>query len=151
MRTACHPTTLDERDTVIYLIQLGAEVQAEDVWGKSVSQYAYSTRPGTELTPRREGDEYGGYSGTLWDVTLAASGYDIKEFRRDYPRTARYGPKYTRSDFEQLWTGYEHLCPYWNDDIYPRSGGDRDRWSPQSFHGLIDNERTCSMVMYEYL
>lgn len=95
------------RDAIIYLIQQGADVFAENIEGQSVSDIAYSLKFG--------------WSGDIWDCALARCGYDVSHFRLGRTRQAKYGPHYTRDDFEDLWSGAEHLCPYYDpqeDDIY---------------------------------
>ncbi|KAJ9145136.1 hypothetical protein NKR23_g5552 [Pleurostoma richardsiae] len=41
--------------------------------------------------------------------------------------------RYQRIHFEQLWEGREHLCPYWDDAVWPASGSNAD----------YDFERSC--------
>ena len=95
------------KDPLIYLIRRGADVHAKDDFGLSVSYYAY-TKSCRDERPLS-------YRGDLWDAALDACGHDIREFRKGYPRTARYTAKYKRSDFEALWKGREDRCPYWKD------------------------------------
>jgi hypothetical protein len=64
----------------------------------------------------------GGYRGDLWDAALVTCGYNLSEFRKLYPRLPRYDSRYKRSDFEKLWEGIEHLCPYWDDCRWPETG-----------------------------
>lgn len=61
----------------------------------------------------------GSYGGDLWDFMLDTCGYEIMEFRKSHPRKAQYVGIYTRQDFELLWEGREHRCPYWDDKIWP--------------------------------
>jgi hypothetical protein len=40
--------------------------------------------------------------------------------RNPYCRIPKYNEKYSRKDFEMLWSGFEHLCPYYDDPpIWP--------------------------------
>ena len=57
----------------------------------------------------------GSARGDLWDCALAITGHNVSDYRRGWPREARYGEYYTRRDFEELWAGREHLCPYYHD------------------------------------
>ncbi|KAK3342067.1 hypothetical protein B0T25DRAFT_511599 [Lasiosphaeria hispida] len=103
------PSEEDWHDSLKFLIRKGADVCAKDNDGRSVSHVAYSpTCWDQEMEPWS-------YRGDLWDAVLDASGHDIWDFRRGYPRTARYTTNYTRRDFEALWKGREERCPYWND------------------------------------
>ena len=109
------------RDGLVYLIQQGADVRAKDDIGVSVSDVAYGvdTRKLTFRSRIRE---------DVWDCVLTICGYDISDFRRR-PRQAIYSPTYSRMDFEELWAGYEHLCPYYDDkdnEIYLSDIGDTD-------------------------
>ena len=96
------------RDGIVYLIQQGADVRADDDYGVSVSDVAYGV-PTRNLTFRSRIRE------DVWDCVLTICGYDISDFRRG-PRQAIYSPIYSRMDFEELWAGYEHLCPYYDDE-----------------------------------
>ena len=111
----------DIRDGLVYLIQQGADVRAKDKYGVSVSDEAYGvyTRNITLRSRIRE---------NIWDCVLTICGYDISDFRRR-PRRAIYSPAYSRMDFEELWAGYEHLCPYYDDEddaIYLSDIGETD-------------------------
>ncbi|KJR83366.1 uncharacterized protein SPSK_04661 [Sporothrix schenckii 1099-18] len=88
-----------------YLLDLGANPFANDDMGVSVSEAAYLD---TDYGTSRMGD--------VWDAVLADFGFGVADFRREHPRVARYCWFYTRRDFEKLWVGQEHLCPYYNDD-----------------------------------
>ncbi|KAK3361862.1 hypothetical protein B0T24DRAFT_498839, partial [Lasiosphaeria ovina] len=90
---------------IMYLINHGADPYAKDHFSKSVSTYAYTLR-------HYDFVRLGDIRGDVWDFALAVCGYDISEFRRGYPRKARYGSLYTRKHFEELWSGHEQLCPY---------------------------------------
>lgn len=103
--------TRQMRDAIVYLIQQGADVFAEDSQGQSVSDFAY----------RR--DKYpwdiDSVKGDIWDCALASCGHDITDFRRGRTRQDVYSRFYKREDFEDLWAGIEHLCPYYDleDDV----------------------------------
>lgn len=90
---------------LVYLLSHGADPFAVDDNHMSVSEMAYL---GTEDETSRLGD--------VWDAALADFGLDIADMRRKFPRMAYYRPYYTRRDFEELWLGREHLCPYYYDD-----------------------------------
>ena len=109
--------TQRELECLVLLIQKGADVSAVDCFGYSVSYYAY--RPNC---PQIEHLDVGGYRGDLWDATLARYGYDIYKKRKEtpHPRRPRYTEYYTRVHFEELWKGFEDLCPYYHDPpIWP--------------------------------
>jgi hypothetical protein len=122
------PHTNDELESLVYLINRGASVFTVDSNRRSVSATAYTK---TIYDKKRNASfrHIGGYRGDLWDATLAICGYDLLEFRKDYPRSPRYRIDYERSDFERLWKGIEHLCPYWDDRRWPEVGGDGDYWT----------------------
>ncbi|KAI0455022.1 hypothetical protein F5B21DRAFT_473465 [Xylaria acuta] len=104
-------------DALIYVVQRGADVYSADMFGTTVSQIAYAERT------CKDSRYLGSYRGDLWDAVLHACGYNILEFRTAFPRRARYTRLYTRKDFESLWNGREHLCPYWDDDEWPAALG----------------------------
>ncbi|KAI0138697.1 hypothetical protein F4776DRAFT_619525 [Hypoxylon sp. NC0597] len=41
-----------------------------------------------------------------------------------YFRTAKHNSRYDRNDFEVIWQGREHFCPYWDDRPWPRQRED---------------------------
>ena len=99
---------------VIFLVSRGADVWATDCIGRSVSHVVYSASQGDSLC--------GSYRRDLWDVVLAANGYNVFEVRGNTRRVGWYVPGYyVRSDFRQLWAGREHLCPY-PDDLAADTG-----------------------------
>lgn len=105
-----HYEALRARDAIIYLIEQGADVFAQNTRSYSVSDVAYQS---DKL--------WGSFRGDLWDCAVANCGYDVSEFRSGRTRQAVYTRRYTRDDFEDLWAGAEHLCPYYDlqeDDIY---------------------------------
>ncbi|KAI1213181.1 ankyrin [Annulohypoxylon truncatum] len=107
---------LRQFEAIKYLIQMGADVRAVNKFGFTVSDYAYrrNQRVGTFNDGKVTGD--------LWDSALQSCGYDVAEFRTEkYCRRAQYTEDYKREDFEQLWQGREHLCPYWDDLPWPSS------------------------------
>jgi len=132
---AWHPENNDERDALIFLIQRGANIHAEDSEGKPVVHYAY-TRKLRAYCSNRCWDcqgSLGGYRGDLFDAVVVACGYDLHQFRKDHPRKPCWTDRYQRVHFEQLWEGREHLCPYWNDAVWPASGSNAN----------YDFERSC--------
>lgn len=116
---AWNPSTRDELESLMYLIQRGVSVYAVDDKHRSVSMTAYIEN---EFERECEWTPIGGYRGDLWDAALATCGYNLWEFRKIYPRLPRYDSRYKRSDFERLWEGIEHLCPYWDDRRWPETG-----------------------------
>jgi hypothetical protein len=140
VETAHFPSTRDEIDSLIYLIQQGCSIRAVCERGRSVSRVAYSANH-TERNNGYWSAGIGGYSGDLWDAALAICGYDLQEFRRDFPRVSWYDTNYQRADFESLWEGIEHLCPYWDDCRWPETGGDSDHFNR---HGYPDEESDFS-------
>ncbi|CAG7562353.1 unnamed protein product [Fusarium equiseti] len=96
----------DELEALMFLIQNGADVFAVDHHQYSVSMRAY--------LPNDNDNQYsskGSYRGDLWDAAMSICGYDI-----------------TGRDFERLWQGHESSCPYWDDERYPKVGGDETFW-----------------------
>ncbi|KAM6527667.1 hypothetical protein FALCPG4_008717 [Fusarium falciforme] len=116
---AWNPSTSDELESLVYLIQRGVSVYAVDDNHRSVSMTAYIQN---EFECEGEWTPVGGYRGDLWDAALVTCEYNLSEFRRLYPRLPRYDSRYMRSDFEKLWEGIEHLCPYWDDRRWPDTG-----------------------------
>ena len=94
-------------DCMVYLVRQGADVNAKDIRGVSVSEFAYR--------PSHLSERVSSCLGDLWDAVLDTCNYDISEFRIGFPRRARYTVDYTRGDFEALWKGRERRCPYWDD------------------------------------
>ncbi|EMT71109.1 hypothetical protein NOF04DRAFT_13591 [Fusarium oxysporum II5] len=113
----------DELEAVVFLIQQGADILAVDHHQHSVSMRAYLPNDGDNQYSSK-----GSYRGDLWDAALTICGHDVSQYRHAYPRVPRYNRNYRRKDFERLWEGYEALCPYWNDERYPETGGDDDYW-----------------------
>ncbi|KAF5687535.1 hypothetical protein FDENT_5282 [Fusarium denticulatum] len=103
----------DFMELLSYLIEHGADLQAEDYDGYQPWHYAYgATCEACYLfCPSAKGD--------VWDAVLTHLGYDILEKRKQYPRKARYITGYTRGDFEKLWKNQRDKCPYWDDRLWP--------------------------------
>ncbi|KAF5568579.1 hypothetical protein FNAPI_124 [Fusarium napiforme] len=119
----CHPWLeyLSEyTDILSYLIGHGADIHFEDLDGFQPSDYAYGAvcEACYVFSNSAKGD--------VWDAALTHLGYDILEYRRYCPRTARYITGYTRGDFERLWQGQEDKCPYWDDRLWPPSSEQSD-------------------------
>ncbi|RBR03583.1 uncharacterized protein FIESC28_11740 [Fusarium coffeatum] len=113
----------DELEALVFLIRQGADVLSVDHHQHSVSMRAY--------LPNDNDNQYsskGSYRGDLWDAALSLCGYDISEHRAMHPRVPRYNKSYRRKDFERLWQGREPSCPYWDDERYPKVGGDESFW-----------------------
>ena len=96
---------------IIFLIKHGADVYAKDTHDRSISDMAYKDFRGDSSEDTWRGSS----RGDVWDFCLAVTGYTVSEFRQGHPRKANYGTNYTRQDFEELWAGNEHLCPYYYD------------------------------------
>ncbi|RFN48319.1 hypothetical protein FIE12Z_7368 [Fusarium flagelliforme] len=114
---------IDELEALVFLIRHGADVFSVDHHQHSVSMRAY--------LPNDNDNQYsskGSYRGDLWDAALSICGYDVSEHRAIYPRVSRYNKSYRRKDFERLWQGHESSCPYWDDERYPKVGGDENFW-----------------------
>ncbi|KAK8006976.1 hypothetical protein PG989_000966 [Apiospora arundinis] len=120
------PNTKDF-EAIRYLVLKGADVNAVDNNGLSVSTYAYERILEHQWMTRSS------YAGDLWDSVLQSCGYDIENFRCVHrQRKARYLIRsggyfqmyeYRRSDFEDLWRGREQFCPYWDDKPWPPGSG----------------------------
>ena len=136
------PSAQSWRDTLIYLIQRGADVYARDFSGNSISDIAYSVRClSMEL-------KTGSYPGDLWDAVLVLSGLDIHDLRKRDPRRKKYGENYSRQDFELLWKDHEHECPYWDDMDWPKaddSGGCEDPGSSPAILCVCELEDGCPL------
>ncbi|KAI0096588.1 hypothetical protein GGR51DRAFT_28628 [Nemania sp. FL0031] len=111
--TPWRQTLLEE---LVLLVRRGADVNSRDNYGSTVSEIAYAEYFCNDLV---DGGDLGSYRGDLWDAALDLCGEKISEFRKNYPRRARYTALYTRKDFEKLWEGRENSCPYWNDITDP--------------------------------
>ncbi|RSM03369.1 hypothetical protein CDV31_010501 [Fusarium ambrosium] len=125
--TAHRTDDRDELETLVYLIQQGADPYAVDHHDNTVAMRAY--------LPNENDNQYsskGSYRGDLWDAAIAICGHDLKQFRPSYPRVPRYNKNYSRQDFERLWLRHESLCPYWDDKRYPETGGHEDYWKQPS-------------------
>lgn len=111
--SAVHKT--GKREIISFLIDSGADIFARDFNDESVSEARYS-KDGQSLL-----GSPGSSDGDIWDNVLARQGYNIAEFRKGWPRVAKYVTgdswwynNYEREDFESLWEGMEHLCPYYH-------------------------------------
>jgi len=131
------------RSALEYLINSGAEVDAVDEDGKSVSIYAYEPLKGV---PKLQA---GSFRGDLWDRVLAGTGFDVASYRNNngIPRRAMYTWDYTRKDFEHLWEGMGELCPYYDDDKYAWSGseyllGFRSLWQQHGLEVVEEDDRS---------
>ncbi|KAJ3575075.1 hypothetical protein NPX13_g4157 [Xylaria arbuscula] len=94
-------------DRIAFLLRNRADPYALDDDGVSVSELAYDDRY-MRLKDRRGGS----MAGDVWDKALHNCGYDIGQFRQNYPRTAKYTRYYRPKDFRRLWGGIELECPY---------------------------------------
>lgn len=95
---------------VVFLLNAGADPHLINNLSVSISELVYTD----------QGSKYGSYQGDLWDSALSLCGHDPLVFRSKVQRRrAQYAKYYTRRDFEKLWSGREHLCPYWDDAPWP--------------------------------
>ncbi|KAK2606203.1 hypothetical protein QQS21_003374 [Conoideocrella luteorostrata] len=101
-----------ESDVLHLLVRNGAEIHALNSYGCSVSFCAYYKEFACF-------EGLGSYRGDLWDAVIQKYGCNLVKHRAHQPRRAIYTEKYTRSHFEALWKGAEHLCPYWDDKPWP--------------------------------
>ncbi|KAF2104285.1 hypothetical protein NA57DRAFT_51122 [Rhizodiscina lignyota] len=142
--TWANPNNTELLASLTLLIDKGADVLAVDDFGHSVSHYAYTSSV----------KECGGYRGDLWDAALARRGYNLYEMRRGFPRKPRYSRRYSRATFERLWSGFEHLCPYYDDvpvwppgsrlhEVFTDDEEDSDEEAEYDL-GLDDNEDSDS-------
>jgi hypothetical protein len=113
----------DEQESLVLLVKKGADVNACDNCGTSISETAYT------YSYHDEEDGLAGYLGDLWDAVLSECGHDITEMRQGFPRRPHYARRYTREDFERLWRGREESCPYYNDP---------PEWDPEKDVGVVE-------------
>ncbi|KAF4894906.1 hypothetical protein CGCFRS4_v006183 [Colletotrichum fructicola] len=100
-------TSEDDRRSLICLIQNGADIHSRDDAGSSIWDAA------------KKNNKQGSYARDMWDFVLAYCGFhsEVEVFARETPRHAVYRPGwYSRADFEEIWKGMEHLCPYYGDE-----------------------------------
>lgn len=105
-----------ERQGLSLLLDHGANISAKNYRGVSVSaeKYRRESRAFYIITHRQERYKPISRKGDVWDNILALRGYNIADFREGMPRVGQYSRYYTREDFEKMWKGNEHLCPYYN-------------------------------------
>ena len=125
------------RDGVHHFIKSGADMFAEDNHGHSVSYRAYQGAPFVDWayqgTPFVH--SWCGAGGDIWDSILADLGYDVGEFREKYGQPWKptfHEGCHTIEDFEMLWQGKEHLCPYYEERfrvVGMKDSGDEDEWA----------------------
>jgi Ankyrin repeat len=126
-----------ELESLILLVKNGADVNACNYDGASVSEYAYWSSEDDDEDNRWL---IGGYRGDLWDAVLSECGYDITEMRKGFPRRPRYTKNYTREHFEGLWRGREEFCPYYHDPTVWDPEGVEDQESFEEHNSLRDRE-----------
>ncbi|KAH7031571.1 ankyrin repeat-containing domain protein [Microdochium trichocladiopsis] len=103
-------------ETIELFLKANVDMYSRDCEGFTAADLAYHWCANDWRT-----EWHGGSPGDIFDAALARCGFDIERFRRTsgQARKARYTDDYQRRDFERLWTGFEHLCPYWNDEPWP--------------------------------
>lgn len=127
----------EQSDVLRFLITRGADINARDDNGFTVSEMAYMKDLGhwemswdTSLSS---------FVGDLFDSVIHSVGHSIAAHRHwaGIPRQAKYTKVYTRENFEELWEGRENECPYWDDNPWPPSleddTNDDGIWSGSSF------------------
>ena len=102
-------TAIRLQRALIDLVENGADVFAVDHFGKSVSDIAYAG-------DSKNRKLMGSMREDMWDSVLVVCGYKLSDFRRRHPRRPGYTETYTRRNFEELWKGREHFCPYYDKD-----------------------------------
>ncbi len=110
-----------------YLIRHGADPFAVDDQMKSVTSYAYL-----------DWGQNSSCTGDVWGAVLADLGVDVAKSRRRLGslRTPQYTDRYSRDDFEKLWEGKEHLCPYYDVEV---------RWCPfDGYPGSVSDDSSDS-------
>lgn len=125
------------RASLLCFLTRGADPRAVDNEGRSVSFNAYNEK----LTV---------YLGDVWDSALAEAGYDIAEFRRVRPRKAKYDWQYSRKDFEDMWRGHEHLCPYYYNDEYYEVGRVKEVSQPEDISASDEEEEEADCESGEW-
>lgn len=85
-------------DNIKSLISAGADINTT-YNGMTCSELAYSLAS---------------WTGDMWDAILVSFGYDIRDFRKGHPRKVYYTSLYTRRIFEEIWSGVEYSCPYYD-------------------------------------
>ncbi|KAH8673392.1 hypothetical protein BX600DRAFT_433023 [Xylariales sp. PMI_506] len=104
-----HFVSKAEREVLEISFRRGVDIIViRDNYGDTASDLAYYSISAYK-------DKVGSYPGDLWDLVSLSHGYNITSNRRIKPRRAVYAEWYRRADFESLWEGREHLCPYWDD------------------------------------
>lgn len=111
VENAKRPLENDEFEALAYLVRCGADVHATTTDGISVSEVAFEPSS-TDVVYK-----LGSYRGDLWAAVLAIEGYDLAPFVTGWSRGKLFTSRYTQADFEKLWEGKEHLCPYYHDEI----------------------------------
>lgn len=108
--------TIQFLDACQYLVRRGADIDAVDDQGISVSVEAYAPNRGL-----RRKECMNSLGGDVWDRVLAGAGFDVAYFRTRHGirRRARYHGQYSRRNFEAMWAGMTELCPYYHDVELP--------------------------------
>lgn len=95
-----------DHDSLHVLMEAGADILTRDDEGRSIWETAI------------ENQQQGSYARDALDSVLVSYGYhaEVSRFAEELPRHAIYRDWYSRDDFEKLWAGNEHLCPYYDDE-----------------------------------
>lgn len=102
-----------DQGVLLLLVERGADVLARNDAGEFIWEAAKLQNP---IDPELH---WNSYFHDLWDSVIALSGHDLFDFHKThmkgYSRVGRYCDCYTRAEFEELWKGNEHLCPYYDE------------------------------------
>ncbi|TKW49055.1 hypothetical protein CTA1_1924 [Colletotrichum tanaceti] len=95
-----------DHDSLVVLIEAGADVFSRDNEGRSIWETAIENR------------QQGSYARDAVDSVLVSYGYhaEVSRFAEKSPRHATYTGWYDRYHFNLMWEGNEHLCPYYDDE-----------------------------------
>lgn len=129
-------------EAIELLIRASADLDARDCDNHTVADLVYHS-----LEDSRGRARPNGATSDIFDVSLARCGLDIESFRRKSgkARTAHYSRGYRRRHFEKLWAGYEHLCPYWDDEPWPADLASLDAGSCEELEdGASENSVSSS-------
>lgn len=114
IRTTIHGR-IPRRKVLVTLIQDGHDINAVDGNGYTIEDTLYRCEAKCQGRPIYNGisrDALLAYKRDLWDAVLVQCGRSVVE-RGLYCRKEQWSNGYSRQDFEAIWSGLEHLCPYY--------------------------------------